>query len=203
MRKTKEATLATQRAILKIALECFSKRGYALTTFADIAEKMHLTKGAIFWHYKSKEELLAALIVQEHGVYEPLKGIEEAQTPEEVKACFLAWAEAIQKSRELRQFMLFAMSRVEWSDALKGKLRSRLDELTIRDPFDRLEEKLVAFQEAGLISRAVSASQVRVLLSAVFFWTYREAWLHKREIDIARTLDAGLDFVLQGIKIKE
>ncbi len=200
MRKSKEETLATQQTILKIALECFSKRGYALTTFADIAEKMHLTKGAIFWHYKSKEELLAALIVQEHAVYEPLKGIEAAQTPEEVKECFLAWATAIREKKELRQFMLFAMSRVEWSDALKGKLKRRLDELTIRDPFDRLEEKLADFQAAGLLTQALSAQQMRVLLSSVFFGTHREAWLHKREIDIARTLEAGLDFVLQGIK---
>ncbi len=200
MRKSKEETLATQRAILKIALGCFSKRGYALTTFADIAEKMHLTKGAIFWHYKSKEELLAALIVQEHEVYEPLRGIEEVQSLDEVKGCFMDWARALRENKESRQFMLFAMSRVEWSDALKEKLRSRLDGLMIRDPFDRLTEKLGALQAAGVVAPWVNVREVSVILSSLFFGTHREAWLHKREIDVARTLETGLDFVLQGIR---
>ncbi len=202
MRKSKDETLETRKAILRIALGCFSKRGYALTTFADIAEKMHLTKGAIFWHYKSKEELLAALIVQEHEVYEPLQGIDGAETLADVKAAFLEWAEAIAKNKELRQFMLFAMSRVEWSDALKEKLRGRLEGLMIRDPFDRIAEKLQAFQAAGIVAPELDAREISVLLSSIFFGTHREAWLHKRKIDVARTLDAGLEMVLQGIRKK-
>ena len=65
MRRTKEEALETRKAILKVALDCFSKRGYALTTFNDIARRIHLTKGAVFWHFKSKEELLAELIERE------------------------------------------------------------------------------------------------------------------------------------------
>ncbi len=200
MRRTKEEALATRQAILKVALDCFSKRGYALTTFSDIAERIHLTKGAVFWHFKTKEDLLAELIVREHELYTPLKGIEDATSLDEVLQAFVSWAEALAKHRELRQFLTFAMSRVEWSDALKTKLKTKLDELMITDPFDRLQSCLAAFQARGLVKQELSVQQMMVLLASTFFGVHREAWLHKRDVDVLATVTSGISFVLQGIK---
>jgi TetR/AcrR family transcriptional regulator, acrAB operon repressor len=41
----------------------FSKNGYDRTTFENIAERIGLTKGAVYWHFGSKPELLRQLIV--------------------------------------------------------------------------------------------------------------------------------------------
>lgn len=202
MRRSKEEALETRRAILRVALDCFSTRGYALTTFNDIAARIHLTKGAVFWHFKSKEDLLAELIVQEHGIYEPLKGIGEVTSLEALKAAFAQWAQAIGEHRELRQFMLFAMSRVEWSEALKGRLRKRLEGLLVANPFDRLEGALGRLRAAGAVVSPLSDRQIAALLFSVFFGVHREAWFHKCDLDIAQTLDAGLDFIIQGIRSK-
>ena len=44
------------------ALSLFAKKGYDRTTFNDIAARLKLTKGAVYWHFESKQALLTALL---------------------------------------------------------------------------------------------------------------------------------------------
>lgn len=52
----------TRSRILRAALDLFSARGYQRTALREIAERLHLTKAAILYHFPSKEHLLAALV---------------------------------------------------------------------------------------------------------------------------------------------
>ena len=61
-RRTKEEAERTRTRILASALALFAKRGYDRTTFNDIAARLNLTKGAVYWHFESKEALLMALL---------------------------------------------------------------------------------------------------------------------------------------------
>ena len=61
-RKTKEEANNTRKRILRSALDLFVKKGYAHTTFNDIASRLGFTKGAVYWHFKSKADLLAAIL---------------------------------------------------------------------------------------------------------------------------------------------
>lgn len=58
MRKTSEGT---RENIQKIALQLFLKRGYKDVSYSDLIKKTGLSKGAIYHHFKSKEELLASV----------------------------------------------------------------------------------------------------------------------------------------------
>ena len=62
-RRTKAEAEKTRLRILKAALKLFVENGYERTTFADVAQHIGLTKGAVYWHFKSKPELLAELVV--------------------------------------------------------------------------------------------------------------------------------------------
>lgn len=61
-RRTKEDAQRTRERILASALALFSKKGYEHTTFTDIAARLKLTKGAVYWHFDSKEKLLIELV---------------------------------------------------------------------------------------------------------------------------------------------
>ena len=61
-RRTKEEAAKTRARILASALSLFAKKGYTRTTFTDIAARLKLTKGAVYWHFESKEALLMALL---------------------------------------------------------------------------------------------------------------------------------------------
>jgi AcrR family transcriptional regulator len=62
MRKTKEATEISKLRILLAAEEEFCKRGFVAANMDAIAKAVGMTKGAIFWHYKSKSDLFMATI---------------------------------------------------------------------------------------------------------------------------------------------
>ena len=61
MRRTKAEAEQTRNDILKAALILFDEQGYAQTTLSTIARKAKVTRGAIYWHFENKEEILAAL----------------------------------------------------------------------------------------------------------------------------------------------
>ena len=61
-RKTKVEAEKTRARIMASALSLFVKKGYEHTTFTDIAARLKLTKGAVYWHFETKETLLVALV---------------------------------------------------------------------------------------------------------------------------------------------
>jgi TetR/AcrR family acrAB operon transcriptional repressor len=61
-----------KREILEAGLHCFAKRGYHAATMDEIALAAGVSKGAIYWHFKDKEELFLS-IMRERG-----KALEDA-----------------------------------------------------------------------------------------------------------------------------
>jgi TetR/AcrR family acrAB operon transcriptional repressor len=47
-----------RRDLMDIAIDCFARYGYQATSIDRIAKAAGLTKGAIYYHFKDKEELL-------------------------------------------------------------------------------------------------------------------------------------------------
>lgn len=60
-RRTKEDAERTRLQLLDTALALFSKKGLANVTLAQVASAAGVTRGAIYWHFKDKEEMINAL----------------------------------------------------------------------------------------------------------------------------------------------
>ena len=61
VRKTKEDSELTRAALLDAAERVFFDKGVARTTLNDIAEAAGVTRGAIYWHFKDKVDVMQAL----------------------------------------------------------------------------------------------------------------------------------------------
>lgn len=61
-RKTKEEAQATRDGILDAAESCFQELGVAGTTLEKIGARAGYTRGAVYWHFKNKGEVLAAVM---------------------------------------------------------------------------------------------------------------------------------------------
>lgn len=59
--KQEEKSLLAKNRILIAASDVFAQKGYDAATMQDITEKCGLSKGAIYHHFKSKEEIMQAL----------------------------------------------------------------------------------------------------------------------------------------------
>ena len=52
----------TRARIQQIAVELFSSRGYEGTSLREIAEHLGVTKAALYYHFKSKEDIILSLV---------------------------------------------------------------------------------------------------------------------------------------------
>ena len=117
-RKTKEEALETRENILKATLDVFSEKGYSKSTFVDIAERVGLTKGAVYWHFKCKGELLVELIQRMHEKEERLlkeKLKNEGIHFHNLKEYYLARARLVLENEEFRKFAFFISLQMEWT----------------------------------------------------------------------------------------
>ncbi len=65
VRKTKEEAMLTRQQLLNAAIEQFALRGVAETTLTDIADAAGVTRGAVYWHFRSKAELFNEMWLQQ------------------------------------------------------------------------------------------------------------------------------------------
>ncbi|MEZ2222143.1 TetR family transcriptional regulator [Rhizobium sp. RCC_161_2] len=91
MRRTKEDAAKTREEVLAAAAEVFFENGVSGSSLDKIARRAGVTRGAIYWHFKDKAEVLTALHSEirlpqeelvdhaiEHGHDDPLSLIEQA-----------------------------------------------------------------------------------------------------------------------------
>jgi AcrR family transcriptional regulator len=52
----------TRDRILAVASELFTEQGYEGTSLREIADRLDITKAALYYHFRSKDELLQALL---------------------------------------------------------------------------------------------------------------------------------------------
>src|SRR5918999_6022372 len=82
VRRTQDEAAETRSAILDAAERVFSKRGVAHTSLEDIAKAAGVTRGAIYWHFRNKSELFAAMV---NRVSLPIEDLVERSADEDAE----------------------------------------------------------------------------------------------------------------------
>lgn len=166
-RPKKETGLEPNRRaeLLRAAAKLFVEKGFDATTTRDIAEAVGMRSGSPFYHFRSKQELLKAAMIE---------GLDEGNTR-------LAQAIAGMTDPEQR---LRVLVRTHLGTLLEGDCRSpllvsearALDDKArteIAAAFDRYQvpwqETLDALQQAGKLASA--APPVRLLLFGMLNWS--------------------------------
>ena len=69
----------TRQVIEDAAIELFMEQGYHATSMRQIAKRANLALGGIYNHFKSKDEIFEALVVDKHPYKKVLHLIQEAE----------------------------------------------------------------------------------------------------------------------------
>jgi AcrR family transcriptional regulator len=80
----------TRTRIQEIALRLFTEQGYEATSLREIAEELGVTKAALYYHFKTKDDIVASLVDLRIAELEDL----------------LAWARSRPKTLETRRELL-------------------------------------------------------------------------------------------------
>lgn len=136
-RKTKEEAQVTREGVLLAALDLFSEKGYSRTTFSDIAERIGMTRGAVYWHFDNKTSLLAGLIRYVNERKEELVGIRipDIRTVEDIRAALIRHTHIMMTDEVNRKFEFFLAYQMEWSQELRTETHQKLSELR-KSPFE-------------------------------------------------------------------
>ncbi|MBO0827440.1 MAG: TetR/AcrR family transcriptional regulator [Streptosporangiales bacterium] len=57
-----ERTGNTRERIQQVALDLFAEQGYDKTSLREIAERLDVTKAALYYHFKTKDEILGSVL---------------------------------------------------------------------------------------------------------------------------------------------
>lgn len=100
-RRTKREAMATRQAVLDAAEICFRDNGVSGTTMASIAESAGWSRGAVYHHFKSKREILQAIV--HRGFLSLSTDLESVAHPGSstilaLRACLIRHLEEIQSS---------------------------------------------------------------------------------------------------------
>ena len=149
-RKTKEDTEQTRLAIMDSALQTFYEKGFSRTTFDEIAKRIDMTKGAVYWHFKNKADVIVAIIKQR--IAQNNSDTYQADSIEELRDAILKRAEHIEKDKNVKDFLFFMMYRMEWSETVLNNVWEQIGDLC-EIPEKNLYETLQMLQDNGHIKK--------------------------------------------------
>ncbi|SES17962.1 transcriptional regulator, TetR family [Streptomyces sp. yr375] len=122
----------TRQRIQDVALELFVEQGYEKTSLREIAERLDVTKAALYYHFKTKEEIVVSIF---RDLTKPIEdliewGRSQPHTLETKQELVRRYSQALYEASPFFRFMQenqAAVRELEIGDAFKDRMRSLLD----------------------------------------------------------------------------
>ena len=128
------------KAAILSALLTFYEKGFSRTTFDEIAKRINLTKGAVYWHFKNKADLIAAIIKEKIPPQDLNKN--QISSIAELRERLVKRALVVEKDKNVKDFLFFMLYRMEWSEAVLDNVWGQIGELC-EIPDNNLYENLL------------------------------------------------------------
>ncbi|HEY8979777.1 MAG TPA: TetR/AcrR family transcriptional regulator [Streptomyces sp.] len=135
----------TRQRIQDVALELFAEQGYEKTSLREIAERLDVTKAALYYHFKTKEEIIVSIF---DDLTKPIQeliewGAQQPHTLETKQEIVRRYSRHLADAAPLFRFMQENQATVrelQIGDSFKDRMRSLRD--IIMDPEAPLTEQV-------------------------------------------------------------
>ena len=196
----REQRAASIEALLGKALTLFITQGYHATTVEVIAQAAGLTKGAVYFYFKSKANVLKTLLdrTEELTVEPTLAAMKAGDDPKDRLNAFVRSQSVI--GAEKTEYMLLAILMSAEFNGSGDEIEQRLIELMVRME-NALRETVRSGQESGVFRREIGADELASVIMATNKGCYVEWYLRGGDLkgqDFAR---AFRDFVFDGVAV--
>lgn len=161
-----EAKRITRAKILDAAERVFAEKGYYEALVDEIAQTSHTSKGAIYFHFPSKEELFAVLI--DRLAQRLLQDVEKAISRErgavaKIQAALETVMRQLTRRRRLAKILLvqsfsgpaFAEKRLKVFERFAQLVQKQLDEAIAEGSIASIDSEIVAHAWLGAIHELV------------------------------------------------
>lgn len=171
-RKTSKINVVPQ-AILEAASNLFIKRGYEGTTMQDIAQELGISRSALYYYYKNKEEILVSLTEGLTIAAQQLASqvVEQGKPPED------ALRELVHQHAKLILYRPIQFRVVEQAEVSLPEQQRKIAESARRVLLDRFTDVIQRGIEVGRF-RLVNARVAAFAIIGMCNWT---AWWFKAD----------------------
>jgi TetR/AcrR family transcriptional regulator, cholesterol catabolism regulator len=126
----RETVVDSRQEILRTAARLFQQRGYDATSMNDVAAALKLSKGGLYHHFQSKDEILFeimnhAMEITEERVLNPVRGI--ADPEERLRALIRLHIEVVLSPRD-REITVMLHENHPLPPTLRKRINSRKKE---------------------------------------------------------------------------
>ncbi len=184
---------ATRRRILDAALDSFARNGYEQTTLNGVAARVHLTKGAVFWHFRNKADLFEALVADLAATYRTRLDVPEQPpaSPNEMRRLLEKHARLIIGTPYFRKWFRM-MQCGAWPSRPALRLRrvfGTMRRTLVRD----IACTLRAAQTRGGVRTDVDAHEAAEVLGALWLGLLDLCLSQRVALDLPHALTTGFD----------
>src|SRR5438067_13555602 len=166
----RDAVADPRQEILRAAARLFQQQGYDATSMNDVAAALKLSKGGLYHHFQSKEEILFDLMnhamdITEERVINPVKAVAD---PEERLRTVIRRHIAVVLSERDREITVMLHENHPLSPTLRKRINSRK-----KDYVHFLENLISEVQRARGSSGTVTPRAAAFALLGMINWIYQ------------------------------
>src|SRR5438034_9539331 len=167
---TRETLVDSRQEILRTAARLFQQRGYDATSMNDVAAALKLSKGGLYHHFHSKDEILFeimnhAMDITQERVINPVRGI--AHVEERLRALIRLHIEVVLSPRD-REITVMLHENHPLPPALRKRINSR------KKDYVHFMENLIAEVQRSRQSKGVVSPRAAVFaLLGMINWIYQ------------------------------
>jgi len=171
----RETVVDSRQEILRTAARLFQQRGYDATSMNDVAAALKLSKGGLYHHFQSKDEILFeimnhAMEITQQRVLDPVRGI--ADPEERLRALIRLHIEVVLSPRD-REITVMLHENHPLPPALRKRINARK-----KDYIHFLENLMEEVQRSRHFKGKVGPHAAAFALLGMINWIYQ--W-HKPE----------------------
>jgi AcrR family transcriptional regulator len=188
-----------KQQILNAAEQVFTKKGLDEARMDDIADQTGLSKGTLYLYFKSKEDLVIAILDRIfRGMFEQL----EARKDDELNATDAIWRFTDEAARDYKRMLHMMPIAYEF---LALAFRNTIVQKALKSYFDIYMDSLVPIIQRGIDSgefRRVDAVEVALAAGAIFEGTIL-LWVYdKSRVDPEKHIHSSIKLLLEGIQVR-
>lgn len=202
-RRTKEDAEQTRELILITALDVFCEKGYSRTTFDEIAKRINLTKGAVYWHFRNKPDIIVALIREGFSLANDVivKQIPEVRNLDDLSQRFMLNANFIQTNHRYRKLLFFILYQMEWSEAMMGTVGQSIEDIRSY-PIMYIKEALTFEQKSGQIAPEVNIEETAEIIFAFWRGIIERIMTRRVLVDLSTMTKQCFDLIIKGLRVE-
>lgn len=169
VRRAREDALETRKQLLGSALEIMSEKPFSSVSMTEIAGRVGLSKGAIYWHFKNKNDVLLNVILNMRARMQEEFCTDSAslESIDDMRSYFKKKMQKPLQDEDFKKIHRLMHRGEEWPEEIRRKVLEMILESLDREQ-KMVERLLVKSQEAGAIRKDVSPRDLSLMITAMF-----------------------------------